>query len=317
MNRREFSRISLACIPGISMLSGCISNPSPFDPSALMAKSYVNGVQFGVQPFCYHDLVMNIANRKSLIEKVKQNGFGLMELHARWCEPKFNEPGMSKEDSRKKVREWRISTPDSYYENIRKEFDEAGISILNYYVDMDASYFNNYMDYTDEEVDATFKAAKILGAGACVGSEGQKSIKRLVPFAEKHNMLISVHNHSNLSDLDAFNNEQSFINAFAFSPNVRATFDTRHYTAANGDCIEFIKKHHALIRNIHLGNRKKDQGRSARFGEGDTPLVEILKLVRDNQWPIPVIIEFEHGTINTSVTEVQKTYQFCKNALIS
>jgi hypothetical protein len=47
-----------------------------------MAKSYVNGVQFGVQPFCYHDLVMNIANRKSLIEKVKQNGFGLMELHA-------------------------------------------------------------------------------------------------------------------------------------------------------------------------------------------------------------------------------------------
>jgi len=142
------------------MLSGCISNPSRFDPSELMKKSFVNGVQFGVQPFCYHDLVMNIENRETLIEKVKRNGFGLMELHARWCEPKFNEPGNSKEVSREKVRQWRISAPDSYYESIRKEFDEAGISILNYYVDMDASYFNNYTEYTDEEVDATFRAAK-------------------------------------------------------------------------------------------------------------------------------------------------------------
>ena len=317
MNRRDFSMLTLSCIPGVSLLSGCINNSSHADPSKLMSKSFVNGVQFGVQPFCYHDLVMNIANRKKLIEYIKKNGFGLMELHARWCEPKFNDPGVSKAEAREKVRQWRITAPDSYYEEIRKEFDDAGISILNYYVDMDASYFNNYTEYTDEEVDATFRAAKILGAGACVGSEGQKAIKRLVPFAEKHNMFISVHNHSNLSDPDAFNNEESFVNAFAFSPNVRATFDTRHYTAANGDCIAFIKKHHALIRNIHLGNRKINQGRSARFGEGDTPLTEILKLVRDNNWQIPFIIEFEHGTRNTSVTEVQRTYQYCKNALLS
>ena len=317
MNRRDFSMLTLSCIPGVSLLSGCINNASHVDPSKLMSKSFVNGVQFGVQPFCYHDLVMNIANRKKLIEYVKKNGFGLMELHARWCEPKFNDPGVSKAEAREKVRQWRVTTPDSYYEEIRKEFDDAGISILNYYVDMDASYFNNYTEYTDEEVDATFRAANILGAGACVGSEGQKAIKRLVPFAEKHNMFISVHNHSNLSDPDAFNNEESFVNAFAFSPNVRATFDTRHYTAANGDCIAFIKKHHALIRNIHLGNRKINQGRSARFGEGDTPLAEILKLVRDNNWQIPFIIEFEHGTRNTSVTEVQRTYQYCKNALLS
>jgi hypothetical protein len=316
MNRREFSMLSFACIPGFTMLSGCITHTSNVDATKLMSKSFVNGVQFGVQPFCYHDLVMNIANRKSLIEKVRTNGFGLMELHARWCEPKFNDPGVSKEEAREKVRQWRINTPDSYYQDIRKEFDEAGISILNYYVDMDASYFNNYTEYSDEEVDATFRAAKILGAGACVGSEGQKAIKRLVPFAEKHNMFVSVHNHSNLSDPDAFNNEESFVKAFAFSPNVRATFDTRHYTAANGDCIAFLKKHHALVRNIHLGNRKRNQGRSARFGEGDTPLAEILKLIRDNNWQIPVIIEFEHGTRNTSVTEVQRTYQYCKNALL-
>jgi sugar phosphate isomerase/epimerase len=287
--------------------------------TSLMTKSWFNGVQFGVQPFCYHDMPApeyNPANRPRLIQKIKKNGFGLAELHAAWCEPTFKGPGVSPAEAREKLRAWRVGAPADYYQNIRKEFDDAGIAILNIYVDMDGSGIpDNGIAYSDAEIDATFKAAKILGAGACVGSEGLKFQQRLAPFAEKNDMINCLHNHANVSDPDAITTEDSFLKGFAISPNMMATFDTRHYTAANGDCLTFLNKHHERIRNIHLGNRKKNQGRSAPFGEGDTPIKEILVMIRDNHWPIPVILEFEHGTVHNSTTEVQLTFDYCKKAL--
>ena len=315
MNRREFTRLAMMTAPAMVFFPRCKSSAAK---NPFLEKSFVNGIQFGVQPYSYHDIPpssMKVENRAALIQKIKKNGFGLAEIHATYCEPSFEAPGVSPKEAREKLRAWRISVPDSYYQNIRKEFDDAGISILNYYVDMDASWINNDIEYSDEEVDATFKAAKILGAGGCVGSEGLKAVKRLAPFAEKHGMYKSVHNHSNLSDLDGINNEQSFINAFAISPNIKATFDTRHFNAANGDCLDFIKKHHKNIINVHLGNRKKNQGRSASFEEGDTPIADILRLIRDNEYNIPVVIEFEHGTFHHSTTEVGLMYDYCKRAL--
>ena len=286
--------------------------------TSLMTKSWFNGVQFGVQPFCYHDIPpseMNVANRPKLIQKIKKNGFGLAEIHATYCEPKFNGPGVSMAEANRKLLEWRVSAPADYYQKIRKEFDDAGIAILNYYVDMDASSRNDNIAYRDDEIDATFRVARILGAGACVGSEGLRFQQRLATFAEKHDMISCLHNHSNLSDPDAISNEESFVKGFAISPKIMATFDTRHFTAANGDCLEFLNNHHERIRNLHLGNRKKNEGRSAPFGEGDTPIKEILVMIRDNHWPIPVILEFEHGTVHNSTTEVQLMFDYCKQAL--
>lgn len=324
MNRRNFSKLVLSAAP-LAYLSACTtpgSNPgsnSKTGPNASVSKvlksSVINGVQFGVQPFCYHDLVMNPDNRPDLLRKIIANGFSIVELHATWCEPRIDEAGVSVTQAREKLRDWRVNAPDDHYLAIRKEFDDAGISIFTYYVNMDVSYQNKFIDYTDKEIDATFKAAKILGARGCIGSQGLKATERLAPFAEKHNMFMSVHNHSNLSDPDAINNEASFLKAFSFSPSITATFDTRHYTATNGDCLAFIEKHHKRIRNIHLGDRKKNQGRSAPFGQGDAPIIEILRMVRDNEWPIVVMLEFEHGTLRKSVKEVELMFDYCKRAL--
>ena len=313
LTRRSFNKLALAGAAGLSGISS-IERPgtgAPADPN----RSLIHGVQFGVQPFCYHDLVMNRENRPELVRRIVQNGFGMVELHATWCEPRFNAPGVSPVQAREKLREWRLNAPAEYYQAIRKEFDEAGISIFTYYVNMDVSYQNEFIDYTDEEIDATFTAAKILGARGCIGSQGLKATKRLAAFPGKYDMFMGVHNHSNLSDPDALNTEESFIEAFSYGPDIMATFDTRHYTAANGDCLAFLEKHHERVRNIHLGDRKKNQGRSAPFGEGDAPIIEILRMIRDNEWPIAVMLEFEHGTLRTGLEETQLMFDYCKRAL--
>ncbi len=314
LTRRDFAKLALAGVPALTGLAS-IAKPASNAWAPPPNRSLIHGVQFGVQPFCYHDLVMNRANRPELVRRIVQNGFGMVELHATWCEPRFQAPGVDPADARKQLRDWRLNAPAEFYEAIRKEFDDAGISIFTYYVNMDISYQNEFIDYTDEEIDATFAAAKILGARGCIGSQGLKATQRLAAFPGKYDMFMAVHNHSNLSDPDAINNEESFIKAFSYSPEIMGTFDTRHFTAANGDCLAFLEKHHARISNIHLGDRRKNQGRSAPFGEGDAPIIEILRMIRDNAWPIAVMLEFEHGTLRTGLEETQLMFDYCKRAL--
>ena len=89
----------------------------------------------------------------------------------------------------------------------------------------------------------------------------------------------------------------------------------RHFTAANGDCVGFLERHHERVSSVRLGDRRKNNGRSTPFGEGDAPIIEVLRLIRDNHWPIVALLEFEHGTLRTEVEEVQLMFDFCKRAL--
>ena len=136
-----------------------------------------------------------------------------------------------------------------------------------------------------------------------------------LPLYIGHGLFMGLHNHSNLSDPDALNNEASFVKGLALSPGFRAVLDIRHYTAANGDCVAFLEKHHAGVAAIHLGDRRKNNGRSTPFGEGDAPIIQILRMIRDNQWPIVALLEFEHGTLRPEVEEVQLMFDYCRRAL--
>ena len=308
VTRREFGRIAAASLPAGAGWVGTTIEPRAPQPATGPNRSLVNGVQFGLQPFCYHDLPMTRENRPTLIKRLVENGMGMVELHATWCEPRFDAPGITTEAAREKLREWRLNPPPGYYAAIKQEFDAAGITIFTYYVNVNDSH-------TDAEVDATFAAAKLLGAKGCVGSQGLRVSKRLAAFPGRHGIFLGLHNHSNLSDPDALNTEASFITGMGFSPDVKATLDVRHFTAANGDCLGFLERHHARTSSVHLGDRRRNNGRSAPFGEGDAPIIELLRMIRDNNWPIVVLLEFEHGTLRTQVEEVRLMFDYCKRAL--
>jgi sugar phosphate isomerase/epimerase len=297
LSRRDIGRLVLG--GGLSSIALAQSRPN---------RSFINGVQFGLQPFCYHDLAMNTDNRHILVERLVRNGMGMVELHATWCEPRFDTPGVNAQDAREKLRKWRVSASADYYRKIKKEFDDAGITIFTYYVNIsDAD--------TDAEIDATYEAAKALGAKGCVGSYGLEIAHRLVPFPARHGIFAGLHNHDNHSDPDAFSSEETFEKGLAYSPNFKATLDVRHFTAGNGDCLGFLERHHERVSSVHLGDRRKNNGRSTPFGEGDAPIIEILRLIRDNQWPIPALLEFEHGTLRTEVEEVRLMFDYCKRAI--
>jgi sugar phosphate isomerase/epimerase len=304
MTRREFGKTALAGLPVVA------SSSIDVGAQAGANRSFIGGVQFGLQPFCYHDLPMTPENRGTLIRRLVQNGFGMVELHATWVEPRFNNPGVSASEAREKLRNWRLSNPVEHYRSIKKELDTAGIVVFTYYVNINDSY-------TDAEVDGVFDGAKVLGAKGCVGSQGLKLSQWLSRFPGKHGMFLGIHNHANLSDPDALATEESFVTGLSFSPDVKATLDTRHFTAANGDCVGFLQRHYDRISSVHLGDRRRNNGRSTPFGEGDAPIIEILRMIRDNRWPIVALLEFEHGTLRPQVDEVQLMFDYCKRAVWS
>src|SRR5262245_4916917 len=121
--RRDFNQLTLC---GLALGFGGFSRSANAQP-AKSNRSRINGVQFGIQPFCYHDLAMTVQNRPELLRRIVQNGFGVVELHATWCEPRFNAPGVSDQAARQELREWRLKTPVSYYQAIRKEFNDQGV----------------------------------------------------------------------------------------------------------------------------------------------------------------------------------------------
>src|SRR6185369_147401 len=161
LTRRDFGKVVIASVSELALLQS--TRDAWGQPHPGQNRSLVNGVQFGLQPFCYHDLPMIRENRGELIRRLVRNGMGMVELHATWVEPRFAAPGVSAAAARDQLREWRLAPPQGYYQGVRKELDTAGISVFTYYVNFDDSY-------TDAEIHATFDGAKILGAGGCVGS---------------------------------------------------------------------------------------------------------------------------------------------------
>ena len=90
--------------------------------------------------------------------------------------------------------------------------------------------------------------------------------------------------------------------------------DIGHFTAANFDAVAFLRQHHDRIVSLHIKDRKRNDGPNVPLGEGDTPIVQVLQLVRDQKWTMPVNIEYEYKGGDT-VEEVKRCLAYCRKAL--
>jgi len=51
------------------------------------------------------------------------------------------------------------------------------------------------------------------------------------------------------------------------------------------------------------------------LGQGDTPIKEVLRLIRDKHYPIRCYIEYEYGSFLYSTEEVKRCFAYCKEVL--
>jgi sugar phosphate isomerase/epimerase len=308
LTRREFGRMLAAA------------------PLALAAQASrplfsINGVGIGLETFSFHDLPPAGDPRliPTIISNMQTLGIAECEIMSGHIEPwptistgwwvqSRRAPGF--QQLREQARQWRLTVPMDYYVKIRKQFEDAGLRIYLYNVNFNETF-------TDAERDRVFEAAAALGAAGFSSSTVISEARRLVPFAERHRMFVAMHNHNNLVDPDQFAKPESFETALAMSPYFKATLDIGHFVAGNNDPVAFIRKHHDRTVNIHVRDRKRNNGPNRPFGQGDTPIGEVLRLIRDNKYPIRCYIEYEYGSFRSSVDEVKACLDYCKSALAS
>jgi sugar phosphate isomerase/epimerase len=171
-------------------------------------------------------------------------------------------------------------------------------------------------DYmTDEEIERGFLMTRALGTNLISTSTSLTMAQRLVPFAKRHKIFVAVHNHSNLSDPNQFATPESFVKALTMSDFFRINLDIGHFTAANADAVEFIRKHHEWITHVHIKDRKRNDGANVPMGQGDTPIKAVLQLLKNERYPIPAHLEYEYAGIGGSVDEVRKCLDYMRTAL--
>lgn len=202
----------------------------------------------------------------------------------------------------KQVAEWRTNVSMDKFKEVRKMFKKAGIDIYAYKPNALGA------ENTDSEVEYAMRAAKALGATSVsveLPKDGVQT-KRLGDLGIKHKVYIGYHAHLQATDT-------AWDEALAQSPYNTMNLDCGHYIAAGGNntkasLVALIEAKHDRISTLHIKDRKNKEngGENQVWGQGDTPIKEILTLLRDKKYNIPATIELEY-TIPKSSDAVKET----------
>jgi sugar phosphate isomerase/epimerase len=206
---------------------------------------------------------------------------------------------------------FRTSVPMSKYEELRKLYADQGVKIYAFKASIT-------MPMSDAECDAIFNAAKACGADQLTMEmpDGKSELTRKIgKFAEKHKMMVGYHAHLQATPT-------TWDEAMSQSAYNGINLDIGHFVAAGNspdEALAFLKKNHAKITSMHLKDRKsKANGEAnAPWGEGDTPIVQALQLMKKEGYKFPATIELEYVIPpgSDSVKEVGKCLAYSKKAI--
>ncbi len=320
--RRDIAKLALASVPAAAFFSAQRSLNAA-EPMSRPSKpdSKVAGVQLGINvPYSFRKADMS---GDEILSRCIQLNLSAVELRSQPVEAFMGFPtapaappaatpeqkGAAKEAAEahaQRLQQWRLTAPLDQARAFRRKWEQAGVIIPVMKVDA-------IFKCSDPELDYLFELAKALGAHAisCEISFQPKDTARLGRFAEKHRMMVGYHGHTAITPA-------IWEAAFTQSKFNGANVDLGHFIAGNNySPVEFIKKYHARITHIHLKDRKLHDGPNTPFGEGDTPVVEVLRLIRDNHWDIMGAIEFEYKVPPGSdlMTEIARSVKYCRDAL--
>ena len=292
ISRREAGKILVAGTAG-----ALLTTLSTF--AAPKVYSIFRGLTIGSKNYSFRDRPLDAA-----IQGYLTVGLSECELYQGHVEPDHL--------GREALRKWRLSVPMSHFHEVRRKFDNAGIELYAY-------NYSFRKDFTHEEMDRGFRMARALGVKYITASSNVSLAHQVDLLAQKYKIMVGFHGHDETQDPDEFSTAESFERALkGASPYLGINLDIGHFTAANQDAVGFLRKYHQKMVTLHIKDRKKNHGDNLPFGEGETPITAVLRLLRDNHWKIPANIEYEYGKKGMdTVAEMKKCYAYCRKALES
>lgn len=282
-------------IGGTAALAASTLLPTPGAVAAnALPNSRFGGVQIGVITYSYRSLP---SSAEELLGYIVDSGISSIELMG----------GPAEQFARDYAQTHESGDPIAGFKALRKLYNDAGVNI-------NIVKFGNIGDreMSDELIDFYFRAAKALGAKGITRELSHDAAKRLGPMADEHEVVIAFHNHTQITPT-TYDGK-----ILSYGKYLGINLDIGHYVAGTGESpIPTIEKHHDRIISFHLKDRKKDDGPNTPWGEGDTPIAEVLRFVQENGYDIQGDIEVEYPIPSDSdaVKEVARCVEYCKNAL--
>ena len=164
--------------------------------------------------------------------------------------------------------------PLDTFHRVRDQFAKASIALSAYNISIKD-------DFSDAEIERAFDMTTALGAPLITSSSNITTVARIAPVAERaqdagrHAQPLADRSER-VRDGEEPDRRDGEQNRY-----IAANLDIGHFTATNEDAVAFLKQHHERIVTLHLKDRKRDQGPNLEFGAGDSPIVQVLKLVSD------------------------------------
>jgi sugar phosphate isomerase/epimerase len=292
ISRREAGKLMVAGGAALLVSTGNSAAKGKID-------SVIRGVALGSQSYSFRDREFD-----ACLEGFRAGGLGECELWDAHTAPK--------RFSGDELTRWRMETPLRYFEQVRKKMEDAGVH-------PHALTCNLRREASDAEIERTFEMARALGVNLMTSSTNVSIAPRVDKYARKYKIRFGFHGHDATDKPDEFSTPETFARALqGGSEYLCINLDIGHFTAAGGDAVEYVREHHDRIVTLHIKDRKKNHGANLPFGQGDTPIGPVLRLLRDNQWKIYANIEYEYGEETKgldTITEMKKCVEFCRKEL--
>jgi len=321
ISRRKFLGTAAAAtlVTAVPFNISYAGSPKPTKPD-----SKVGGVQLGVTTYSYGSMPHKVddvigyllfAGVNSIeLRNVAEEDLGIPSVQrpgsmTQLTEEQRAEMKKASESIREEQKKWRLSLPVERYVDMRKKFNKAGIEV----------YIAKFAPsaWSDEEIDYAYRAAKALGSIGITDEMTDANCQRLGKFAEKHNSLAMFHTHGQVAD-PGF----SFDKYLGYSPANMLNLDAGHYYGATGlHPNDVIIKYHDRMRSIHIkdktGPKHATPNSNMPFGQGETPIADVLLLLKKEKWPIRVDVELEYRIPEGSdaAKEVKKCIDYMRNIL--
>lgn len=315
LTRRDLGKIALAAGP-LSKLAAAKLN------------SNFGGVQVGVITYSFRALP---DGGKEVLGYCQQCGVSAIELMRNTAELYVGAPAMPRrmrarsmtpkqQAARKKaaedLKQWRLSVSMDKYKAFRKMYEDAGVKIY-------AFKLPPTLAMSDAEYEYIWNVGETLGADHITMElpTDDELLARVAAYAAKRKLKIAFHTHGQGGTSD-------FDKVLAASDYTALNFDVGHFYGVNGKSpIPVIEKYHNRIASLHMKDRKGPEfesenngrhgGPNMPWGQGGTPLAEILRLMKSRKYKFPATIEYEYQTPegSTVLAEVKKCVDYCKSAL--